>query len=114
MLQAGREVLKNCKCKMGYGTDFVATHQNYESGFEYKAWMDSGMGGFRALHAATKVNAEILQLDDKIGTLEVGKLADISAWKRDLLTDPYALLDCAFVMKEGLVYQTERCEEDIF
>lgn len=110
-LQAGREVIKNCKCKMGYGTDFVATHQNYESGYEYKAWMESGMGGFRALHAATKVNSEILQLDDKIGTLEVGKFADIAAWKRDLLTDPHALLDCAFVMKEGVVYQTQKCED---
>ena len=89
----------------------VATHQNYESGFEYKAWMESDMGGFRALHAATKVNAEILQLEDKIGTLEAGKLADIAAWKRDLLTDPYALMDCAFVMKEGISYPTEICEE---
>lgn len=110
-LQAGREVIKNCKCKLGYGTDMVATHQNYESGFEYKAWMDSGMGAFRALHAATQVNAEILQLDDKIGTIEVGKLADIAGWKRDLLTDPLALLDCGFVMKEGVVYETEACEE---
>lgn len=110
-LQAGREVIKNCKCKLGYGTDMVATHQNYESGFEYKAWMESDMGGFRALHAATKVNAEILQLEDKIGTLEAGKLADIAAWKRDLLTDPYALMDCAFVMKEGISYPTEICEE---
>ena len=110
-LQAGREVIKNCKCKLGYGTDFVATHMNYESGYEYKAWMDSGMGAFRALEAATRINAEICQLDDKIGTLEVGKLADISAWKRDLLNDPFALLDCAFVMKEGIVYQTEKCED---
>ena len=69
------------------------------------------MGGFRALHAATQVNAEILELDDKIGTIEVGKLADISAWRRDLLTDPKALMDCAFVMKEGVVYQTEICED---
>ena len=36
-LQAGREVIKNCKCKLGYGTDMVATHQNYESGYEFKA-----------------------------------------------------------------------------
>lgn len=110
-LQAGREVIKNCKCKLGYGTDLVASHQNYESGYEFKAWMESGMGTFRTLEAATKTNAEILQLDDKIGTLEVGKYADIAAWKRDLMTDPDALLDCAFVMKEGVVYPTEKCEE---
>ena len=63
------------------------------------------------MEAATRINAEILQLDDKIGTIEVGKLADISAWRRDLLTDPKALMDCAFVMKEGVVYPTEICED---
>lgn len=110
-LQAGREVIRRCKCRLGYGTDMVATHQNYESGYEYMAWMESGMGAFRTLHAATKVNSEILQLEDKIGTLEPGKYADIAAWNRDLLTDPCALLDCAFVMKEGVVYPTEKCEE---
>ena len=106
-LQAGREVIKNSNMRLGFGTDMVATHINYESGYEYKAWMDSGMGGFRALHAATQVNAGICQLEDKIGTLEKGKLADISGWKRDLLNDPYALMDCAFVMKEGVQYDTE-------
>lgn len=110
-LQAGREVIKNSRVKLGYGTDQVATHQNYESGYEYQAWMNSGMGAFRTLHAATKVNSEIVMLEDKIGTLEAGKYADIAAWKRDLLTDTTALLDCAFVMKEGVVYETEKCED---
>ena len=41
--------------------------------------------------------------------MEAGKLADIAAWRRDLLTDKKALLDCAFVMKEGKVYETESC-----
>lgn len=103
-LAAGREVIKNSNIKLGYGTDFVANHQNYESGYEFEAWMKSEMGAFRALKAATKNNSEILQLEDKIGTIEVGKYADIAAWNRDLLTDPKALLDCAFVMKEGTVY----------
>lgn len=110
-MQAGREVIVNSKCKLGYGTDMVATHNNCESGYEFKAWKDSGMDTFRTLEAATRVNSEILQLDDKIGTIEVGKLADISAWKRDLMTDHTALLDCAFVMKEGMVYETQKCED---
>ena len=63
------------------------------------------------MHAATKVNSEILELDDKIGTIEPGKYADIAGWGRDLLIDPKALLDCAFVMKEGVVYPTEICED---
>ena len=87
----------------------MAVHQNYESGYEYEAWMNSGMKPFDALGAATRVNAGILGLSEQIGTVEAGKLADIAAWRRDLLTDKKALLDCAFVMKEGKVYETESC-----
>ena len=110
-LQAGREVICSSNIKLGYGTDFVANHQNYESGYEFMAWMNSGMAPFRALKAATRTNAEILGLSSEIGTIEPGKLADISAWKRDIMHDPRALLDCAFVMKEGKVYETESCLE---
>lgn len=110
-LVKGREAIRNSNIKLGYGTDFVANHQNYDSGWEYEAWMKSGMGAFRALKAATKTNAEILGIDKETGTIEKGKLADISAWKRDLLNDPKALLDCAFVMKEGEIYETEISED---
>lgn len=109
MLQAGREVICKSKIRLGYGTDFVATHQNYESGYEFEAWIKSGMSSFDALKAATRVNAGILQLDDCIGTIEPGKYADIAAWSRDIMTDTKALLDCVFVMKEGKEYPTESC-----
>lgn len=108
-LQAGREVICHSSIRLGYGTDFVANHQNYESGYEYEAWMNSGMTPFQALEAATKNNARILCMEDQIGTLEPGKMADISAWKRDLMKDKKALLDCAFVMKEGKQYPVEAC-----
>ncbi|MBQ2058523.1 MAG: amidohydrolase family protein [Firmicutes bacterium] len=110
-LIAGREAIRRSNIMLGYGTDFVANHQNYDSGWEYAAWMKSGMGGFRALKAATSTNAKILHIEHETGTLEKGKLADISGWKRDLLSDPAALLDCAFVMKEGVSYETEISED---
>ena len=107
-LQQGRKVIKNARnIRLGFGTDFVANHMNYESGYEYKAWFESDMGVFRTLKAATSVNAGIVQMEDRIGTIEPGKLADIAAWRRDFFTDPYAMLDCAFVMKDGVVYNTE-------
>ncbi|CAM5217068.1 Imidazolonepropionase [Ureibacillus acetophenoni] len=113
-LVKGREVIINSNIKLGYGTDFVTVHNSYENGWEYWAWLNNGMDPFRALAAATKNNAEILEIDDIVGTIEPGKLADISAWNRDLLTDPFALMDCAFVMKNGKVYPTEcRVPEDI-
>ena len=75
-LQAGREVICSSRIKLGYGTDFVANHQNYESGYEFMAWMNSGMDPFRALKAATRINAEIVGLPTEIGSIEPGKLAD--------------------------------------
>ena len=105
-LQEGRKVIINSKIKLGYGTDFVTVHNAYENGYEYESWMNSGIDPFRILKAATSTNAEILGLSHLIGTIETGKIADLSGWKRDLLTDPKALLDCSFVMKEGKTYET--------
>ena len=72
--------------------------------------MKSGIDPFRALAAATRVNKNILEMPEDIGAVAPGYLADIAAWRRDLLTDPKALLDCAFVMKDGVVYQAKTVE----
>lgn len=105
----GRKTIINSKIKLGYGTDLVVGYNNYECGREYSTWLRNGVDPFRALKAATATNAEILQLKD-IGTIEIGKIADIAAWKRDLLKDDKALLDCSFVMKAGKIYATETIE----
>ena len=106
-LQEGREIIINSKIKLGYGTDIVDVYNNYESGWEYNCWLKNGVDPFRALEAATSINAEICGISDKLGSITPGKLADISGWKRDLLKDPDALRDCAFVMKDGVEYLTE-------
>ena len=49
-------------------------------------------------------NAEILGLQDKLGSIQPGKLADLAGWQRDLLQDEEALSECSFVMKEGTIY----------
>lgn len=103
-LISGRNVIINSKIKLGYGTDLVTVHQCYESWREYDSWMKSGMDPFRALKAATSVNAEILELSNYIGSIEPGKYADIAAWPKDLLKESDALSECAFVMKEGKIY----------
>jgi len=103
-LKSGREVIINSKIKLGYGTDLVVVHQCYESWYEYDSWMKSGLDPFRALKAATSINAEILERENYIGSIEPGKYADISAWSKDLLNQSDALSECAFVMKEGKIY----------
>ena len=101
-----RKILMKSSLKLGYGMDLVTGYNNYECGREYSAWLRNGMDPFRALKAATSVNADILGIGDRTGTIEPGKLADLAGWGRDLLNDDLALLDCSFVMKEGTVYPT--------
>jgi len=102
----GRKVILDSNIRLGYGTDIVAQFFPYESGREYEAWLSSGVDPYRALKAATSINAEICQRED-IGAIAPGKLADLAGWKRDILTDPLALRDCSFVMKDGEAYTTE-------
>jgi imidazolonepropionase-like amidohydrolase len=107
-LQESREVvlrlISDNKLTVGLGSDIVSVNQNTQGWLEFKAWRDLGIPALRALIAATGDNAKICGLTD-IGILAPGKLADISAWSRDLLTDKYALSECSFVMKEGIVYK---------
>ncbi len=63
-----------------------------------------GMRPAEAIHAATLGNAELFGLKDEIGSLSVGKRADIIAVKGDPLTNIRELEDVDFVMKEGSVF----------
>ena len=107
-LKESREVVidlvKNGGIKIGLGSDIVGIYPNHDGWREFKAWVDLGIPPMRALFAATSVNAEIVGCPD-LGALVPGKTADIAAWKRDLLTDPRAASECAFVMKEGKIYK---------
>jgi imidazolonepropionase-like amidohydrolase len=105
MLRSRKMILKS-NIRMGYGTDFVTGRYCYESGFEFKSWMREGVNPLRVLRAATSINSSIVEIPE-VGRIKSGYFADISAWKRDLMKDPDALLDCAFVMKGGVIYPTE-------
>lgn len=107
MIRESREIIKNSSLRLGYGTDMCDMYPCYECGREYASWLRSGFEPFRALKAATSVNAEILGRKD-IGCIQSGMRANLAAWDRDLLTDPDALMHCTFVMKNGISYRTER------
>ncbi len=106
-LRRSRKVIVESDIDLGYGSDFIAHRNPYDSGFEFETMVKSGVDPLRALRGATRVNAKIFGLEGKIGAIAPGYYADIAAWKRDLLSDPRALLDCHFVMKNGVVYSTE-------
>jgi imidazolonepropionase-like amidohydrolase len=64
----------------------------------YVKW---GTSPLYALRMATTVNAQILHMEDKLGTIEKGKFADIIAVSGDPLQDISELQRVRFVMKGG-------------
>ena len=47
----------------------------------------------------------MMKWNDRVGTIEAGKLADIVAYTRSPLEDISVMNECAFVMKDGVVYK---------
>ncbi len=68
---------------------------------ELKNFVEAGWSVPEALVAATKTNAEILDMDDRLGTLQPGKLADvlIVEGKPDENLDDLAKVD--MVIRDG-------------
>ena len=81
--EANFEMLKRLKragIKCGVGTDLVANWFRYLPVAyinELKQFVAAGWTIPESLVAATRTNAQILDMDDRLGTLEIGKLADV-------------------------------------
>jgi imidazolonepropionase-like amidohydrolase len=72
--------LKKAGVKCGVGTDLVVNWYRYLPVAyinELKQFVAAGWTIPEALATATHINAQILDMDDRLGTLEVGKLADV-------------------------------------
>jgi len=64
-----------------------------------------GQSPIEALRSATILAAELLGMQDRIGSIAPGKLADLVAVGRNPLEDVSSLEHVTFVMKEGVVYK---------
>ncbi|MGH2529586.1 MAG: amidohydrolase family protein [Actinomycetota bacterium] len=62
-----------------------------------------GMTSMQALQSATIVAAELMRWEDRIGSVEPGKLADLVAAEGDAVEDVARFTDASFVMKGGEV-----------
>ena len=78
--------------KIAMGTD-SGVGKHGENGRELLLMVENGMTTMQALVASTQNAARLLQLDKHIGTLEVGKLADIIVVKGDVLEDISRIVD---------------------
>jgi imidazolonepropionase-like amidohydrolase len=73
----------------------------------FHAYRDAGMTPWQVLQAGTVNAAELLDLQDSIGSIEAGKYADIIATTGDPAEDIAALDKVQFVMKGGEVIKNE-------
>lgn len=101
--------LKKCLAKgvkICFGTD-AGTPGNYHGmqTREFGLMAEAGLPAPYILHAATSRNAEMLRMEDQIGTITAGKLADIVAVDGDPMTDMETMNHVSFVMKDGKVYK---------
>jgi imidazolonepropionase-like amidohydrolase len=110
------EMLRRMKAegvRMGIGTDLVIAWYRYLPTAYYEelaAFHEVGYSASEVLVAATRTGAEILDMSDKLGTLEVGKLADLLIVEgrpderlSDLENVRWVLRDGAMVVEDGRV-----------
>jgi imidazolonepropionase-like amidohydrolase len=92
--------------RIGLGTD-AAVYPHGRNAEEFHQMVDLGMKPIDALKAGTSSDADLLGIADKVGTLEVGKLADVVAVPGDPLQNIRQTEHAFFVMKEGVIYKNE-------
>ncbi|HHY94594.1 MAG TPA: amidohydrolase family protein [Firmicutes bacterium] len=74
---------------------------------EVRLLHERGLGRYEAILAATRWAAELLGLDDEVGTLESDKAADLILVRGNPLHDLHVLQRPVLVMKAGIVYRNE-------
>jgi imidazolonepropionase-like amidohydrolase len=91
--------------KILFGTD-TGVNAHGTNAREFKLMVDAGMPPMEALRTATLANARFLELDDRIGSIAVGKLAELVGVPGDPLADITATERVVFVMKDGVVHKS--------
>jgi imidazolonepropionase-like amidohydrolase len=90
--------------KIAFGTDAGGFDWKIDPAKEFAIMVKYGMTPAQALRSGTMTAAELLGMQDKTGSLEAGKFADVVAVPADPMADIQQLEHVNFVMKGGVVY----------
>jgi imidazolonepropionase-like amidohydrolase len=98
---------KGIKIMVGSGVD-GSTFVHGTQGLEFEALVKhGGLTSARAIQGATAINAEVLGWQDRIGSIDKGKFADLIAVSGDPLADITELQRVKFVMKGGKIVRND-------
>jgi imidazolonepropionase-like amidohydrolase len=91
--------------KIAFGTDVGGFDWAINPAVEFPLMVKYGMTPAQAIRAATTNAAELLGMQNDVGSIAPGKYADLVAVKGDPLADINLLQKIDFVMKDGEVFQ---------
>ena len=89
--------------KIAFGTD-AGVQKHGTNWKEFVYMVENGMSEMNAIQSATMETAKLLRIEDKLGSIEAGKFADMIAVKGNPIEDISILKDIDVVIKDGLVY----------
>src|SRR6266853_2865418 len=92
--------------KIAFGTDVGGFDWGIDPAVEFPLMVKYGMTPAQAIRSATSSAAELLGMQNDVGSIAPGKYADIVAVKGDPLADVSLLQKIDFVMKGGEVYKS--------
>ena len=93
--------------KIAFGTDSAVSPHGLNAK-EFALMTGLGMSPAAALRSATSVAAALLGVDDRLGTLAAGKLADVVAVPGNPLDDIHKTEHVFFVMKDGQIVKNAK------
>ncbi len=104
LIQATFQRAYQAGVKIAFGTDQgVAPHG--DNAQEFVFMVEAGMPAMAAFKSATIEAARLIGVEKELGTVEVGKLADLVAVPGDPLADIKLVSKVSFVMKAGVIYK---------
>jgi imidazolonepropionase-like amidohydrolase len=87
-----------------FGTDTgVSAHG--DNGREFRYMVEAGMPPMAAIKSATSATARFLEIDDRLGSVQVGKIADLVGVPGDPLGDITVMERGNLVIKDGVVHK---------
>ena len=102
------EMARKAGIRIALGTDFTNSENSpyQRNGLEFEAMVRAGMTPMESIKAGTINAAHVMRMEDQIGSLEAGKLADVVVVDGDPLEDIWCLTDAdhvQLVVKGGVV-----------